>query len=1756
MQCRRYIAIVLLLTVLMNLWPQGPVQAANISDPRDLGSLYKGQPINRIDLASGSDTVLFHDYWTIIVDNKPAGEDLVAAEPTQTSAAYNYIAWSRLSEWVGVLKGSQVYAERETSKTYLYANNKSSTRMHIRSLARSCGATVANWDASQRKVWVITTPWPSGKIPDLPGLLAGQTKSFWVDAYASTIDTRGVTYSFTINGKQVIGSTKVSSNYAGFYVTYSFPSPGSYTLRLEVTDTVGRTTSVIKTINVAPVPQPPQPPALPPSPGQPVADFDLPPLGEVGENIQVVNKSRASSNFWLISSQWTVTPQSYSGSLGMQGGTLVFNQPGVYMVKLKVWDNKNNTSTATKSISISDKLPPPEPPLPPEPENIPPVARFDMVLEASPGVSVPVKNRSYDPDGEIVSVDWSVSPVANASLGDTGGNIIFAEPGTYKVTLTVEDDRGEIDTVQKTISIVNEPPVARISIPTTVFQGEDVEIESNSYDPDGEISEYTWSVTPAGMVGTLSGERGTVYFDEPGTYTVQLTVKDRFGSTGTVTKNLEVKPAVPTAFFRWNGIPKENRKIVFDSSESYGSGRYPVDFSQNQWEFIPPAGVPAEAIRIVTSTDLKTRRVLFKEPGDYRVRLAVKNTKGTVSEWYEQVITVYPDQPPVADFYTVQTITRDPANANTATILLMDRSYSPDGDLIYRREWNYRYDSNNEGSFSDEAWVTLESGNNPTPVLYTNQVGKYEFSLSVEEAFGQETISEFITPGDVRTANTSSKPLVDKNVEVINIAPVVNFDVIKKKKADVVFTIGQIADNKIADLNGKIERFVKPALAANNIDARITSIQTYQMTAQDTFNWQTYDHYGRWGERTGGYYTGQNHIIVRDKNIYFYGYGRPAFKDFLFIPDNTTGKKTFTFDLSESGINYHSMEGGGFLFNSKIENSILSGYVILFGQSGIEMYEIQGVNVNSFHNESSYELSNAPYAKRIGVFSKNGNNHSIKIEVTPEKIDLWDNGNKAINGFTLPHQYGNGFGPIASYASHNCSMLSWFTFNNLVMTTMDAKQLSDVLNEPDWRPNASHFIINLSDVELAELNYPAKLATLLQRMLTNEIYFIGLGTEGNRTQYQTFITQNDSKGVFYPNTNMETALNQTANYIIDVMRSIPEVLEKYVLLGDEILYKTYYEDQENDPKFVERWIHAHDPYWFKNSLGEASFAGQYLPGPVTRFDKVGKYNVQFQARDNPKPDNRFDGYRLWSHMPLDDLELYVHRRPLALYSVQITPNGSVYNVAVQDQSYDPDHQGEAGNGIIAREWRWKEAAAATWNSNIPSTLPAGKTYLFSLKVKDIDGPDGVGEWSLPNVRTISTSSLNMPPVAQFAVNPNPLPLGKTLIYNDLSYDPNGDQIVQRSWRMAKLPGGSWTDYGGTPPNNFTSLGVGDYRIELKVKDQPGAWSEPFYQTVTVIPDNNKPIALFTVSPNPLPQDVPVSYLEASWDPDGDPIVAREWQWQKNSGSWQNGQPLDFNALGIGSYNIRLRVKDQPALAQMTPLWSDWYLQNLSVIVGNRKPVAQFAISPNPALTDEAVTYSDTSYDPDGVGIAERVWQVTTTNGTVLGEYHNQLPPRVFAGTGWGDGGTGTYRIGLRVRDNAPNGISPPLWSDWTWQTLTVVMPLMGSGEIAPNPALSGMRVHITVETSGYAEEVRVKFPDDGFFNGDEIALLPESPVSSKLNTWRGTYLTDAKTPDGPYAVMATVIRTSVALQTVIVPLTLVIQGDIYDQIKVRIRDSR
>jgi hypothetical protein len=183
-------------------------------------------------------------------------------------------------------------------------------------------------------------------------------------------------------------------------------------------------------------------------------------------------------------------------------------------------------------------------------------------------------------------------------------------------------------------------------------------------------------------------------------------------------------------------------------------------------------------------------------------------------------------------------------------------------------------------------------------------------------------------------------------------------------------------------------------------------------------------------------------------------------------------------------------------------------------------------------------------------------------------------------------------------------------------------------------------------------------------------------------------------------------------------------------------------------------------------------------------------------------------------------------------------------------------------------------------------------------------------------------------------------VNKTITITDQSYDPNGDPIAERQWRVQK-PDGTWINYGSTLPTNIPSLGVGTYTIELKVRDNPqygtSLWSEPYTQQVTVIPENNKPVACFTIGPNPIVADEPYTINDTSYDPDGDPIVAREWKVQKPDGTWvtiTQWRPT-FEEMGLGddgTYRIQLRVLDDPSRRHpaLTPMWSDPYTVTVQV----------------------------------------------------------------------------------------------------------------------------------------------------------------------------------------------------------------------------------
>lgn len=344
---------------------------------------------------------------------------------------------------------------------------------------------------------------------------------------------------------------------------------------------------------------------------------------------------------------------------------------------------------------------------------------------------------------------------------DNTGN---STDGLVSVTVKVENSA----TPTPTPIPSNEPPVAVIISADEVMAGDDIDISSSSYDPDGYITNYYWSVPQAKTPIVETGS--TTWFDTPGTYSVYHRVTDNHGATDSDTKNIKVLPPIPKAVINVKGRMKENYKLTADASGSIASKRYPIDPTKTKWEFSAVSGCTDSDIKYLGGlTGMTQKEFLVKKQGCIKVTLTVTNILGQSDSTF-MLVDIAPNLPPVAQLVVPTRSIReytDNQGRRYGETTVYDTSYSPDGDKIYLRRYYCRYDSDNDNDFEDETLDMIYQGTAVEAVkrYYSDQgqgVGKARYDIEVEEdlmeqdAYGNyiNTIPEFITPSDIKRANT------------------------------------------------------------------------------------------------------------------------------------------------------------------------------------------------------------------------------------------------------------------------------------------------------------------------------------------------------------------------------------------------------------------------------------------------------------------------------------------------------------------------------------------------------------------------------------------------------------------------------------------------------------------------------------------------------------------------------------------------------------------------------------------------------------------------------------------------------------------------------------------------------------------------------------------------------------------------------------------------------------------------------------------
>jgi PKD repeat protein len=206
----------------------------------------------------------------------------------------------------------------------------------------------------------------------------------------------------------------------GETVEHEYEDSGSYTVSLQVIDSLGNVDSVAKTVEVT---------------AAPTAQFNYGPQDPmVGTAITFDGTVSTDLNDDIESYAWNF------GDETMSTGSVVeheFDSSGEYEVTLIVEDVVGNQSMVTRDVEVEAQ---PEPEFEVKPDM--PTTSDSIEFDAS---------MTEDPDGLIASYEWEFGD-GDEETGEKA-TAMYDSPGMYEVMLTVEDEDGNINTETKSITV-------------------------------------------------------------------------------------------------------------------------------------------------------------------------------------------------------------------------------------------------------------------------------------------------------------------------------------------------------------------------------------------------------------------------------------------------------------------------------------------------------------------------------------------------------------------------------------------------------------------------------------------------------------------------------------------------------------------------------------------------------------------------------------------------------------------------------------------------------------------------------------------------------------------------------------------------------------------------------------------------------------------------------------------------------------------------------------------------------------------------------------------------------------------------------------------------------------------------------------------------------------------------------------------------------------------------------------------------------
>ncbi|MEL6132571.1 MAG: PKD domain-containing protein, partial [Bacteroidota bacterium] len=349
----------------------------------------------------------------------------------------------------------------------------------------------------------------------------------------------------------------------------------------------------------------------------PTAQFTLSdPSGCVPFTLNLLNTSVGNSGT-VTGIQWDF---GNGDSSTLNNPVVTYPTSGIYNISLTVTDDNGCTASVTESVNVFDG---------------PTASFFTNDVQGCPPHVVSFTNTSTGPVA-LASYEWNFG-LSGGSSTLASPSFIYADTGSYTVSLVVEDVNGCRDTIVRTDYIRVSEPVAEFTATSTqLCEGEQVTF-TNTSTGDTTLISYAWDF---GDGTTATGAPVQHIYATNGTYTVRLIIENIVGCRDTIVKTNFIQVADgPNAQFTLSS-PADCAPFALSLTNTSVATTFPI--AAYAWDF--GNGDSSNALNPSTN---------YPTPGTYTVQLVATDQNGC-SDTTSQRVESY--SLPFADFQSGDTV--------------------------------------------------------------------------------------------------------------------------------------------------------------------------------------------------------------------------------------------------------------------------------------------------------------------------------------------------------------------------------------------------------------------------------------------------------------------------------------------------------------------------------------------------------------------------------------------------------------------------------------------------------------------------------------------------------------------------------------------------------------------------------------------------------------------------------------------------------------------------------------------------------------------------------------------------------------------------------------------------------------------------------------------------------------------------------------------------------------------------------------------